>query len=204
METWREELYHYAKGSTAKDHKYIRKEGNRYIYKEDEKSGSGTASVYRRDDTPVSTHIAGPITNIVPVENGFRPTNGIPEDKIKKLQAYLNSQSKIMGFSSFEDMVARGLEGIGGIDRNQLKNMFNTYTTSIDWDEVGKAIGVTNRKLTSGERSLLEEIVMNIFMSAYSDPKYGKNRNNDVKQSDTYTKELYHTAIGGTLIITRR
>lgn len=34
MEAWREELYHYAKGSTAKDHKYIRKEGNRYIYEE--------------------------------------------------------------------------------------------------------------------------------------------------------------------------
>lgn len=33
-----DEIYHSAKGSTWKDHKYIRKEGKRYIYKEDPKS----------------------------------------------------------------------------------------------------------------------------------------------------------------------
>lgn len=32
MEAWREELYHSAKGSVWKDHKYVRKDGDRYIY----------------------------------------------------------------------------------------------------------------------------------------------------------------------------
>lgn len=44
MEAWREELYHYAKGETAKNHKYIRKEGNRYIYAEDNKSSTKNKS----------------------------------------------------------------------------------------------------------------------------------------------------------------
>ena len=35
MESWRREFYHSAKGTTWSDHKYIRKEGNRYIYKDD-------------------------------------------------------------------------------------------------------------------------------------------------------------------------
>lgn len=43
METWREELhedlYHAFKGREWKNHKYIRKEGNRYIYPEDLKKG---------------------------------------------------------------------------------------------------------------------------------------------------------------------
>lgn len=44
MEAWREELhddlYHSFKGQEWKHHKYIRKEGNRYIYPEDAKSSS--------------------------------------------------------------------------------------------------------------------------------------------------------------------
>lgn len=53
MEYWRDELYHYAKGETAKNHKYIRKEGNRYIYAEDKKNAS---EVYTsRDSTDIKT-----------------------------------------------------------------------------------------------------------------------------------------------------
>lgn len=44
MEAWKEELYHYAKGETAKNHKYIRKEGNRYIYADDNKGSTKNKS----------------------------------------------------------------------------------------------------------------------------------------------------------------
>jgi hypothetical protein len=44
MEAWRDELYHYAKGETAKNHKYIRKEGNRYIYADDNKGSTKNKS----------------------------------------------------------------------------------------------------------------------------------------------------------------
>lgn len=40
MERWREELYHSAKGQVWKNHKYIRKEGKRYIYKQTAKAVS--------------------------------------------------------------------------------------------------------------------------------------------------------------------
>lgn len=44
MGYWRDELYHYAKGETAKNHKYIRKEGNRYIYADDNKGSTKNKS----------------------------------------------------------------------------------------------------------------------------------------------------------------
>ena len=44
MEYWRAELYHSAEGQTWKKHKYIRKEGDRYIYEENENQNGGSSS----------------------------------------------------------------------------------------------------------------------------------------------------------------
>ncbi len=51
METWREELYHSAKGSTWKNHKYIRKDGKKYIYKETQEIDGVTWDKYVNPDT---------------------------------------------------------------------------------------------------------------------------------------------------------
>ena len=44
MEAWREELYHSAKGTEWKNHKYLKKEGNRYYY-----DVQGSVEVKKRD-----------------------------------------------------------------------------------------------------------------------------------------------------------
>lgn len=43
-----DELWHSAKGSTWEDHKYIRKEGNRYIYKEVAKTSNPKDEIRRK------------------------------------------------------------------------------------------------------------------------------------------------------------
>lgn len=51
MEAWREELYH---GREWKHHKYLRKEGNRYIYENDQRKSDHQNNTNEKDLVSVS------------------------------------------------------------------------------------------------------------------------------------------------------
>lgn len=202
METWREELYHYAKGSTAKDHKYIRKEGSRYIYEESSganKSKSGIGDWLNNAANSVGNTI-GNAVNAVTDAVGLTNTKRDQEikDEIETLNKELATEKKNLTKYVNEAMhYAMTHDGVDDVyfdkDRPNSTDMFQANLKNI-------AAGKWSQYSYGS--------VFNNAVRAYNGIKNIKERidylNGLLKHSDTYTKELYHTAIGGTLIITRR
>lgn len=194
MGAWREELYHYAKGSTAKDHKYIRKEGNRYIYAEP-KGGTNKSGIGDWFNG-VSSQVSSAVSNI-----GYALHNTLhPEDK-QRLQELEAEHAKIEEnlrnaviavMKDWEKGEYKDSKGPVYFDKNRLSdpalvaaNMEKAYYWKIYANEKMQKAAKYAAELRDNEKEQqeLREVV---------------------GHADCYSPELYHTAIGGTLIITRR
>lgn len=219
MEAWREELYHYAKGSTAKDHKYIRKEGNRYIYKEDDKKVSGNAvqngvqnaisgsSV--RPSSPNSQKVER-IGNNATIINGHGPGGSGLGNTEAVLGVNANAKN---GYKLPTDLQSQMNKAIFALAKSQGVSPENLKGAFIEkWRRSDAVIDRPGFKTTMeglGIKGIDYDNISNTQISAIIDAMLKAidlyaSGNLPTKHSDTYTKELYHTAIGGTLIITRR
>ena len=221
METWREELYHYAKGETAKNHKYIRKEGNRYIYEESKKSSSNaikTASGYKTGGSTVSgSGFGGVDDGGTGRQYSVSFVKQLSDDDKQRINSYIAKKlingATLEGAEAAKQVRDMAVEMLAKMERNEpwtkeeMENISSAFDIAAaselnpativkelyDLTPKYKNSGIYDSHFGNELYSYASQLIQNLtaFMSK-------------IKHSDTYTKELYHTAIGGTLIITRR
>lgn len=192
MEAWRNELYHYAKGETAKNHKYIRKEGNRYIYTEP-KSGSKNGSTVRNSGFGGSAFEDDQTyLNRGSFENGL---NDKDKTRLENNAKYYFKAMSDRGITVTDDNIVQIVHDImsGSGYRGELFE---------DWYKSAKEIN-SPRVGGFGQGNSIREAAWYVAKLA-DEYKAFSSKNASVSHSESCAQELYHTAGGGTLIITRR
>ena len=220
MEAWREELYH---GKEWKNHKYIRKEGNRYIYEEpkgNSRNKSGIGDWINNAANAVGNWVS---TAARDVANAIDPKVVAIQtklDKVKKEYSDFRGETSVNVYwkkreQLYNDSV-KAITDLGATD-GEARRLVDLAIVN-DTNTINKILNnsVWYTKLSLTNKSKIDDILIPVIQmdkmsewkekdSAYKEEiKRLEEELESVKHSDTYTKELYHTAIGGTLIITRR
>lgn len=244
MEAWREELYHYAKGSTAKDHKYIRKEGKRYIYAEPSganKSKSAIGDWLNNAANSVGNWVSGAANSVSSfVQNATDPKVIAAQKDLRNAELGLaktktNYKDIISNYETAKKNAQNGLEaGFREYNRihsdNKTVDFDSLFEKMYDkyWREkepVGAALSTMIKHLLWDEYKYVadnidDDTVAYLGLVLQYRDKYSeyqqearkwealiqerKAKLDSLKHSEPESPDLYHTAIGGTLIITRR
>lgn len=199
MEYWREELYHYAKGETAKNHKYIRKEGNRYIYADDNKNTSGVYTSRDRTDTKTAGGYSG--ASWAKKLTSMAATSGTSMKKV--YDAFYNAmgadKSSILAVkNAILNGTATAISDETSISQNTIiytavsKLLENNHNMSDDqlYEAYRDLVGAVANNLPGGA-DILNPVAREI------------NKTLNVKHSDANSPSISHGCLGGTAIIHR-
>lgn len=151
MESWKEELYHAARGVEWKNHKYIRKIGNRYIYPEDLKkspNGSSSGSTITRGGNSV--------LNTQTSATGSGVLGGSGAGNVSGNSMAIDSE-KIKNKETIEKIRARGNRRVKNVTGKS--EDFDIKGKGLGTGPVGNVAGYSGRPGTaSGDTIKLEDI----------------------------------------------
>lgn len=155
MESWKEELYHAARGVEWKNHKYIRKIGNRYIYPDDlNKKSIGTpgSNIKRGGNSVLTTQTGTTGSGVIGgTEAGNMPDN----DGSIDINSIFEKQNR--NKEAVEKMRSRGSRRVKNITGKS--EDFDIKGKGLGTGPVGNAAGYSGRPgTTSGDTIKLEDI----------------------------------------------